>query len=278
MNREQRSSALFYSSWPRGVKSIGAIAIVLLLSAVRTSPQTKPLVLAVEDAAGPWSMADGTGYANDIVTAAFKAVGVEVELRLTPYARCKRMAINGDVAGCFNMSTSPELEGVIELSAKPLFIFYAGYFYNVSKPLKVTRQADLPLHTIVGTVLGYEYPPAFERLRADGVVVVDESPSESINLKKLVLGRVDLALLTYNEIKSPAWLTGRAGVNGQVKIAFRSGVMSCYIGFSKRHPQGAWALQQFNTGYQLISANGTLQRIRRTWLQKLKSEVTPSRR
>ena len=36
-----------------------------------------PLEVAVEDAADVWSRADGTGYANDIVRAAFRAGGIE---------------------------------------------------------------------------------------------------------------------------------------------------------------------------------------------------------
>jgi len=242
------------------------------MTAASASSQTKSLVIAVEDDAAPWSAADGSGYANDLVTAAFKAVGVDLQLRVMPYARCKRMALNGEVAGCLSISPSPELNGIIELSARPLFTCYAGYFYNVNKPPRVTRQEDLPAKTVVGTVIGYEYPAAFERLRQEGIVIREESTSEDINLKKLALGRVDLALLNYNRMKSPEWLMARAGVNGKVKTTFGSGTLNSYIGFSKRHQEGAWALQQFNRGYRIISANGTLRRLKTKWLQKLQEK------
>ena len=134
-----------------------------------------------------------------------------------PYARCKRMAVNGEVAACLSMSPSPEFAGLVELSSKPLFTCRAGYFYSVNKPPRVNRQEDLPRNTVVGTVIGYEYPDEFERLSRLGVVVREESPSEDINLRKLALGRIDLALLTYNQMKSPEWLINRAGVDGKVK-------------------------------------------------------------
>jgi ABC-type amino acid transport substrate-binding protein len=108
--------------------------------------------------------------------------------------------------------------------------------------------------------------------------VLEESPSEEINLKKLALGRVDLALMTYNEMKSAEWLFARAGVNGKVKTSFRAGILHSHIGFSTKHPNGKWALQQFNKGYQLITANGTLRRLRNTWLQKLQPVNTTRRR
>lgn len=233
------------------------------------SSQTNVLIIAVEDDAAPWSQADGSGYANDLVIAAFKAVGVDVQLRLMPYARCKRMAASGEVAGCLSMSPSPEFNDTIELSARPLFTCQAGYFYNLNKPLRVARQEDLPPKTVVGTVIGYEYPPAFDRLRRKGVIILEESASEDVNLRKLALGRIDLALLNYNQMKSPEWLITRAGVNGKVKTTFSAGNLNSYIGFSKRHQQGAWALQQFNKGYRIIAANGTLRRLKTKWSQKL---------
>jgi hypothetical protein len=227
------------------------------------------VAVAVEDQASPWSRPDGSGYANDLVVAAFKAVGVDVDLKVVPYARCKRMAINGEVAACFSTSPSNEFDGLLELSERPLFTVSSGYFYNVNKPPTVKRQENLQPKTIVGTVIGYEYPASFERLKQQGVITVEESPSEEINLKKLAAGRIDFAVLNYNEMKSPAMLIKRAGVTGQVKTTFLAGTMNSYIAFSTKHPQGRWAQDQFNKGFATISKNGTLRRIRQTWLRNL---------
>jgi ABC-type amino acid transport substrate-binding protein len=253
-------------------RAFGIILFLLLLNLQGAYSQSKPLVIAVEDDAAPWSRADGTGYANDVVVAAFKAVNVDVQLQVMPYARCKRMVLNGTLAACLSMSPSAEFAGLVELSANPLFTCFAGYFYNVDKPLPVNRERDLTAKTVVGTVIGYEYPAGFESLRKKGRIVVEESPSEETNLKKLALGRVDLALLTYNQVKSPEWLIARAGVAGKVRTTFRSGSLNSYIGFSKKHPEGPWARQQFNRGYRIITNNGILRRVQRSWTQKLTTE------
>lgn len=237
-----------------------------------THGQNGSLVVAVEDDAAPWSRADGTGYANDVVMAAFKAVGVEIELRVVPYARCKRLAVQGDTVACFSTSPTPEVSKDLELSAKPLFTVQVGYFYNVNKPPQAKSQEKLPPKTLVGTVNGYEYPEQFEMLKKEGRIVVEESNSEDLNLKKLSAGRLDLALLTYNEMKSPEWLIARAGVGSTVKTTFLAGSENSYIAFSKTHPQGRWALDQFNKGHRLISTNGTLRKIRNAWLRKLAEE------
>jgi len=248
------------------------LVIALFFCSHDSSAQSRSIVIAVEDAASPWSRADGTGYANDIVEAAFKAVGVQVSFRIVPYARCKRMAMSGDVPACFSMSPSNEFSDAIELSAQPLFTCTAGYFYNVNKPPQASRQVNLPANTVVGTVIGYEYPPEFERLVQRGIIVLEQSPSEGLNLKKLALGRVDLAVLTYNETKSSRWLITRAGVSGEVKVGFSAGFLKSYIGFSRKHAEGAWAAREFNKGHKRISANGTLRQIKNKWSRLLASD------
>ena len=233
----------------------------------RPEPQKK-IVIAVEDAAAPWSLSDGTGYANDVVISAFKAVDVDVELRVVPYARCKHMAVNGEVLACFSTSPSSDFKGALTLSDQPLFTVKSAYFYNVNKPPRVKNQSSLPKGTTVGTVLGYEYPSSFENLKLKGVIVTDESPSEELNFRKLAAQRIDLALLNYNEMKTPMTVMKRAGVEGQVKEAFLAGIMNSYIGFSNKHPEGMKSLKEFNRGYALINSNGTLRRIKSDWLKK----------
>ena len=241
------------------------VLIALLVTPSSAIGQQKSVVIAVEDDAAPWSRSDGSGYANDLVIAAFKAVGVEVDLKVVPYARCKRMAVNAEVVACFSTSPSADLQGSIELSLKPLFTVKSGYFYNLKKPIRVRSQEQLPVKTVVGTVIGYEYPNEFERLKQEGRVVVEESPAEDVNLKKLAAGRIDLALLNFNEMKSASSLIKKTGVEGQVQPTFLAGTMNSYIGFSVKHPEGRWALEQFNKGFARIIANGTHRRISKNW-------------
>jgi hypothetical protein len=165
MNNLQPGSVRSLPVFRRCAKALGTCGLLLLLHPALLSAQIRSLVIAAEDDAAPWSATDGTGYANEVVIAAFKAVGVNVDLRVVPYARCKRMAMNGEVAGCLSMSPSSEFNGLIDLSTHPLFTCYAGYFYNVSRPPSVRRQEDLRPKTVVGTVIGYEYPAVVADLR-----------------------------------------------------------------------------------------------------------------
>lgn len=232
-----------------------------------------PLLIAVEDDASPWSNSDGTGFANDIVSAAFKAAGVEMVLTVVPYARCKDMAIKGKAAACLSMAWLPEFSGKIVFAEKPLFPCYADYFSPINKPLKATREEDLPKGTVVGIVSGYEYPPSIYALQKKGVLIFEESESENLNLKKLAMGRIDAALVDNNETKTAEVLIARAGVTGQVTRSFRSGIMNLFIGFSSKHPQGMEALKKFNKGHRIISANGTRRNIEQKWRDIALKEV-----
>src|SRR4051812_28270989 len=83
-----------------------------------------------EDAAQPFSGPDGTGYANDLVKAAFKAAGVQVTFDVVPYARCKREVEAGRTPACFSMSWDPGMGKSVIFSQAPIFQVYADVFAN----------------------------------------------------------------------------------------------------------------------------------------------------
>jgi len=257
--------------WPYARYALGAALVWPVLwwpllawsQSARSVPEAA-LDILVEDAAAPWSRTDGSGYANDIVRAAFRAAAVDVRLIVVPYARCKRMAATGRAAGCFSMSPDPLIEGKVVLSERPLFTTYAVYFVDPRRPLRAKSEAELSAGTVIGTVIGYEYPVATLRLRARGVEF-EEARNEAINLRKLAAGRLDAAIVTLDQAKTAAFVLKEAGLTGQLVEAFRTPSFGAYVGFSVQHPQGEWARQRFNRGYAAIAADGELARIAQRW-------------
>ncbi len=246
---------------------MNTLAIVFLICfpwqiAAKDSP---PLVIAVEDDAAPWSFADGSGFANEVVRAAFDAAGVEISLNVVPYARCKDMALNGTAPACFSMAWIPELAGRIEFAEKPIFSCQTDYFIRSQGGLKARDEKSLPKGTRLGVVIGYEYPPSMAALEKKGILILEESESEELNLKKLAAGRVDAALINHNQTKPAELILKRAGVMGQVRRAFKGGTQKLYIGFSLAHPRGAWAKKNFDRGFKLIAYSGRLKKIESQW-------------
>lgn len=231
------------------------------------------LEVLAEDDAGPWSLKDGTGFANDVVKAAFAAAGVDIELQVVPYARGRQMVAKGTAAACFSMSWLPEYADKIVFPDEPLFTCQCDYFHNLNKPLAAKSQEEITRKIIVGTVIGYEYPSALRHLRDQGFIVLEETPSEELNLKKLVAGRIDAALINYNTIKTAESTMARAGVAGKVGQAFHCGELRSFIGFSQAHPRGLWARDKFNAGFRIIDTNGTRLRIEKAWAAKVGLEM-----
>jgi len=225
------------------------------------------LEIMAEDASEPFSRADGTGYANEIVRAAFHAAGVEVKFDIVPYARCKKSLEEGKTPACFSMSWVKEFEGIIVFSDAPIFEVHADVFQNKRAPLNVARAQDLREGAILGIVNEYEYPESIYQLEQSGVVL-ERGVNEQANLRMLARGRLNAAVVMTSDFERLSQRPLDAGVDAAVSYAFRSGTMKSYVGFSLKHPQGESARQKFNEGYRLITANGTKDSITGQWMKK----------
>jgi ABC-type amino acid transport substrate-binding protein len=225
--------------------------------------QTAPVDIMVEDAAAPWSQADGTGYANDVVRAAFAAAKFDVRLVVVPYARCKALALAGSVAACFSMAWEPQLAGRIVFARQPIFKAYARVYGSSRTPNPPVSLDKIPAGSLVGIVNGYEYPSDLSHLRERGVAF-DLSDSEAVILRKLAAGRIDLGVLMLDAVKTETKLLTEAAVDN-VRYLFPAGEQGSYIGFSVVHPQGAAARAAYDQGFEIISRNDALKAVADKW-------------
>ena len=225
------------------------------------------LVLGAEDAAGPWGGPDGAGCGNDLVRAAYQAVGVPVTLKILPYARAKEATLAGTLAGCFSMSPAPELQGKVVLSREPLYAATSTLFRRQGEAEQITSLDNIPGTATVGVVNEYEYPEGIQQLERRGVRLV-ANRSEVANLEMLARGRLTLVVVQLDELKSLDGLLAEARAQGHVALAFRLASQGSFLGFSLAHPQGRWAKETFDQGFAVIKTDGTLQKILKTWKAK----------
>lgn len=244
------------------------LTIFMFLMLAQIAEGRETLKFFVENDAAPWSKADGTGYANDLVKAIYDAVDVDADFEVVPYARCKKYTETGEAVGCFNMAKIPEVENKITFSETPLFFAYISYFHNIENPLSTSNAENIKKGTIVGTVIGYEYDDIFYELEKEGQIIVERTRSEEINIKKLGTGRLDAVVLWNNETKPADFIIEKAGMAGKVDLAFHSTKLELHMGFSKAHPKGEWALQKYNEGIKLIQSNGVYEQITQNWAKR----------
>lgn len=230
------------------------------------SPRPGPLLeVFVENAADPFSRPDGTGYANDVVRAAFAAVNVDIVLTIVPYVRCKAKVLDGSAALCFSMSWLKEFEGRVKFADTPLFSVTPVYFENPAHPLAARNEEELGKGIRIGTIRGYEYPASTLRARDRGAVFVDGS-SAAANLKKLAAGRLDAAMVMADSLNGARLWIDQARVGNLVREAFKCpSVQVAFLGASTRNPRGMWAIEKYNRGIAIISKNGVLDSIRKRW-------------
>jgi ABC-type amino acid transport substrate-binding protein len=170
------------------------------------------------------------------------------------------------------MSPAPELRKVVRFSARPVFVFGCDFFENPRHPIGRTIN-ELPRGSVVGTVLGYEYPSEILVRLAARDAVLEPAPSEEINLRKLAAGRIAVALVNRDEIKSADWVATQAGVRGKVASVYRMGAMPGYVGFSVAHPRGLELLHRFDAGMNRITASGQLAQIKQRWIALIRANV-----
>jgi ABC-type amino acid transport substrate-binding protein len=222
------------------------------------------LDVAVEDAAEVWSRSDGTGLANDIVRAAFRAGGIEPRLRVVPYSRCKALVAAAELAVCFSMSRDSSIPQSVVFADSANFTFSSDFYARVDRPISLDgggRRRPL----LVGIVRGYEYPDTIYKLQRAGVIQLVGAANETTNLHKLADGRLEAVMLNTDATKRAPDLLARAGVAGRIVFAARGGSLPGFVGFSLRHPRGADALARYNAGRRAIANNGELSAIRRRW-------------
>lgn len=118
---------------------------------------------------------------------------------------------------------------------------------------------------------GYEYSDTYYQLIDSGKIAIQETGSEENSLKMLAKGRVDTAILVYNETKPAEAIIRQAGVSGEVEFSFKSMTLELHIGFSKAHAQGALALAKYEQGIAKIMVDGTYDRITKRWVEMANS-------
>jgi polar amino acid transport system substrate-binding protein len=236
------------------------------------APEPVSITLGAEDAAGPWGQPDGAGCGNELVKAAYQAVGVTVDLKVMPYARAKKMAMVGEIDGCFCMSWDDSLKGNIVLADAPLYTVRSVIFARRKDRDRLRRLSDLPAGARIGIVTGYEYSSEISAL-SDRGIIFDPAPTEELMLRKLEAGRDLAAVANLDDLKSESWLLARAGTEETVGNAFVASSQGSYVGFSTRHPDGTEAKRLFDKGYAMILKNGTAKAIIKRWREQIAREI-----
>ena len=197
------------------------------------------------------------GFITEIIREAFKRKGYQTDISFLPWKRALGGAKEGKHDALFTVWYRKEREEWFVFS-DPLPANELGFFKRKDKNISSVKYGDLKPYTI-GVVRGYAAPPGFEEAGLKIALAKDDEE----NLRKLQKGRVDMVLTDKivathilntklrDESVELEWLAPPVHVDIQ------------YLVISKKTPDYAKVLAEFNKGLASMTADGTLKSIMR---------------
>lgn len=205
------------------------------------------------------------GAASAVVRAAFAAMGYQLKIEFYPWARAVLLAdTHAGYAGAFPEYFSDVRKRQFILSA-PIGHGPLALAQRRAHPVKWRTLDDLSRWT-VGVVQGYVNTTEFDRRVAHKLQRVDASSSDTLNLNKLAVGRVDLAIV------DPYVFDYLAGHDPMVAEAARQLEINphllenkdLYVAF-KRSPEGERWERIFDAGLKKIDVPAIMRRYIRNY-------------
>lgn len=208
----------------------------------------------------------GQGYAAEAVRLACARGGVDVRYDFMPWARALMLGLRGDVAGVLPEYNNPERERQFQFSASfpggPVGL-YKRRGEAIAYAHDPTDDLDAALRSIaryrIGTVRDYVNNETFDH--AD-YLTREEAVSDSVNLRKLQHGRIDLVFIdrwvAEHLLRTDPLLKPDALEMLQPPIA----EPALHVAWSRQSADAATARPACDRGLAEIIADGTLGRLR----------------
>lgn len=156
----------------------------------------------------PWQTRDGNGLNFDLLNQVATRLNLRFRYQPTPWKRCLTDLGNNVYAGALDASFKPErlANGAYPMLGKAPLLADTAKALHVEHYVVVRRRGSVvdwdgnsffQLTRPAGAPLGYSVA---DDLRRTGIAVDEGSPTAADVLQKLILGRIDLAVLLQGEV------------------------------------------------------------------------------
>lgn len=212
------------------------------------------------------------GLEPAVVKLAFEQVGIEVQFNFMPSARALEMAKQGRSDGTLGWVHSIEREDFYHYSqaiARAPLVF----FHLKAKPFTWKTFQDLKGKQI-GTVNKYYYGEAFHKALDETVFQVDVVPEDSLNLRKLQVGRIDVTpinLYVGYYLADQLFVAETASLFTHNEQVLK--ISEHHLLLPKSLPDSSSRLALFNKGLDIIKNNGEYAAVLRRHIQPRKTNL-----
>jgi polar amino acid transport system substrate-binding protein len=201
------------------------------------------------------------GLLTRIVVEAFKAANVNVQLEQVSSNRAITGVMMGMYDGAFGWAHTPERERKLLYSKSSIYTFRMVFFQRRSMEVNWNTLADLKPYQI-GTTLGDHYSEELTELHARHVLQVQEAASDLNNMRKLLLGRIDL--FPIEEEAGKALIQTMLTPREQSRLSYQArplATVPTYLVLRRDLPRAQELLDRFDQGFRQLSESGQLAHI-----------------
>lgn len=189
-----------------------------------------------------------------VMSAVFARISVPVRFEPKPWKRALK-EIDDGTAGLGGIYKNDERAKKYDYS-EAMFTENIAVYFNKAKPIDFNSVADLRGKK-VGVIRGWSYGETFDAARKEGKVAVEEAASDTANLNKLALERLD-AVLVIEEAGKNIISTEKLTTIEQGKVYLASN--KAHLAFNKSAKQTE-LLANFNKALLSMKQDGSLNRI-----------------
>ena len=197
------------------------------------------------------SLQDYGGVAQ-VVIQAFERQGYQVELKFYPFIRATLLVKTGQADGIIGLWYRKEREQWASYS-RPIQATEVILLKRKDMPINYQGIQSLRPYTI-GISRGYANPLAITQAK----LTTEEATSDSTNLKKLYLKRIELALMCRNVAQYWIEQGGEKYQNRFEQLGPALSVEVFHFGASKQIENHLQLIEDFNAGLSQLSKDGTL--------------------
>jgi polar amino acid transport system substrate-binding protein len=201
------------------------------------------------------------GFCTDVVKKAFKKAGIDTEFKWygdswkRAYFDAKNNTMDGTLVWAYKKERADEMyysKGAV-LSGKKDYIFFlkSGKQFNTPEDIKGSR---------MGGVLGYTYGDKVDALINSGEIKIQRTDSDNVNVKKLLLGRIDCLIAGEKLVND--LLAKNFSPEERAKVTKSSqpvNVVTYHLLLNKKNPANKAIMDRFDTALESMMVDGTYQ-------------------
>ncbi|MBJ7312641.1 substrate-binding periplasmic protein [Rugamonas sp. CCM 8940] len=201
------------------------------------------------------------GLLTRLVVESFKLVDVDLTFEHVSSNRAITGVMRGIYDGGYGWAHSAERDRKLLYSSNSIYIFRMVFFQRRGSEVPWKKLADLG-RAQIGTTLGNYYSDEFLALQTANKLRVQEAASDLANMRKLLLGRIDL--FPMEEEAGKMLIQANLSPAEQGQLSFQSNPIATiptFLVLRRTLPGARELIARFDQGYRQLYDSGQLARL-----------------